>query len=604
MCLNLEHTKNSNRWKKFPQRRKIEFDTATLFQKTPRSFELVSGGIVRSWISQTLVLFICTSFPTKIKIRPNSERIPEYHHFKNTCKQVGKILDRIVGASDPEVLVDQVSDLSSAKGAIFFVSFHFHPDWFFFWSENYGWFCSVLKQSSHRVLQNLALKYLLLMTKILNHPLIQPPPLLCKASVGRCEQVHTWVCYLIFQQANEVGIGNLSKWRSEICSRWSAPWFFEESPPLKMTEFFGWRSRLASLVLILCLSLTFFYCGWVKRLFYSGTPWIQFLRIKRWRGRNWICKDFSRYTMCVPHAWRPFSAARRNERTSQHSFRRWMRWKRHKLTGNVGISTAYWISISKKLESFIQLISLSKSCILKMSSRIVSRSSINLFLEIVSNVEPWQSFNSSFADGLIVEFRVAQVRGLRPLVDGFILEDHCRSLWVVEDVKNIGLITCESCWRSLWSACRWGWFSIFWIKLWTLTPCDRFTVKFGTPGMCEVDVLLVGCTVELVVRVKWCNVTMFCRNKLFFHYVCAYAWFHRFRCSIVSMHDANVFRQFHRFPCSIWRAKFFVQTFIIDLLWTGRFSFIHKNSFCVLKFPRSITDWVGFGLGKPQINRN
>ena len=38
-------------------------------------------------------------------------------------------------------------------------------------------------------------------------------------------------------------------------------------------------------------------------------------------------------------------------------------------------------------------------------------------------------------------------------------------------------------WRSLWSACRWGWFSIFWIKLWTLTPCDRVTVEFGTPGM-------------------------------------------------------------------------------------------------------------------------
>ena len=39
------------------------------------------------------------------------------------------------------------------------------------------------------------------------------------------------------------------------------------------------------------------------------------------------------------------------------------------------------------------------------------------------------------------------------------------------------------CWRSLWSDCRWGWFSIFWIKLWTLTPCDRFTIEFGTPGM-------------------------------------------------------------------------------------------------------------------------
>ena len=112
----------------------------------------------------------------------------------------------------------------------------------------------------------------------------------------------------------------------------------------------------------------------------------------------------------------------------------------------------------------------------------------------------------------------------------------------------------------------------------------------------EIDLLLVGCKVELVVRVRWCSVTMFGRNK-FFHCVCACAWFHRFSCSIVSMHDANVFRQFHKFPCSIWRAKFFMQTFIIDLLWTGRFSFLHKNTFCVLRFPRSITDWIGFGLG-------
>ena len=46
----------------------------------------------------------------------------------------------------------------------------------------------------------------------------------CIASVGNCEQVHTSVLNLIFQQANVDGVGNLSKWRSEICSRcWSAP---------------------------------------------------------------------------------------------------------------------------------------------------------------------------------------------------------------------------------------------------------------------------------------------------------------------------------------------------------------------------------------------
>ena len=32
-------------------------------------------------------------------------------------------------------------------------------------------------------------------------------------------------------------------------------------------------------------------------------------------------------------------------------------------------------------------------------------------------------------------------------------------------------------------SCRWGWFSICWIKLWTLMLCDRFTIAFGTPEM-------------------------------------------------------------------------------------------------------------------------
>ena len=43
------------------------------------------------------------------------------------------------------------------------------------------------------------------------------------ASVGNWEQVHTSVLNLTFQQAKVAGAGNLSKRRSEICSRWSAP---------------------------------------------------------------------------------------------------------------------------------------------------------------------------------------------------------------------------------------------------------------------------------------------------------------------------------------------------------------------------------------------
>ena len=44
-------------------------------------------------------------------------------------------------------------------------------------------------------------------------------------------------------------------------------------------------------------------------------------------------------------------------------------------------------------------------------------------------------------------------------------------------------LNARCCWRSLWSACRWGWFSILWIKSRTLAPCDCFIAECGTLGM-------------------------------------------------------------------------------------------------------------------------
>ena len=57
-----------------------------------------------------------------IEFRPISNRIPEYCHFE---EQLCIILDRISGSSDPEILVDQVSDLFTSEKAIFFLSFYF-----------------------------------------------------------------------------------------------------------------------------------------------------------------------------------------------------------------------------------------------------------------------------------------------------------------------------------------------------------------------------------------------------------------------------------------------------------------------------------------------
>ena len=110
---------------------------------------------------------------------------------------------------------------------------------------------------------------------------------------------------------------------------------------------FGWRSGLASLILNWCLILILLRRWWENRFWYAWTPWIQFLWIRCWRRRGWICKNVSRYTMRVPNAWRPIFAARHSYRTAQHSTRNWMRWERHRLTGNVGMSTACCFSILK-----------------------------------------------------------------------------------------------------------------------------------------------------------------------------------------------------------------------------------------------------------------
>ena len=111
----------------------------------------------------------------------------------------------------------------------------------------------------------------------------------------------------------------------------------------------------------------------------------------------------------------------------------------------------------------------------------------------------------------------------------------------------------------------------------------------------EVDVFLIDCKVELV-RVWRCSITMVGRTK-FSHCVCVCAWFHGFPRSIVNMHDAIVFT-LHGFHRSIWRTKFFLQTFIIDLLWTGRFSFYPQNHVLspgVSPFDHRL-DWVWIGL--------
>ena len=148
-----------------------------------------------------------------------------------------------------------------------------------------------------------------------------------KASVGNCEQVHTSVLNLIFQQANVVGVGNLSKWRSEICSRcWSAP-FLWKSSLLRVEWISGWRSWLASRIQHCVWVLTFTrYMRWcVFR--YVTNPRIETSWIGRWRRRRWIYENDSRYNMRIQNVWRLIIAAQQSPRTVQHPSWITIRWK-------------------------------------------------------------------------------------------------------------------------------------------------------------------------------------------------------------------------------------------------------------------------------------
>ena len=160
----------------------------------------------------------------------------------------------------------------------------------------------------------------------------------------------------------------------------------------------GWRSWLASLILSWCLAFT--QHMW-RCVFWSEPLRIRLLRIRCWRRRGWICKNVSRFSMCVPNAWRPIFAARHFYRTAQHSVRIWMRWEKHWLTGNVGLSTAYWLSICQ-IFRIVHTINFILQFLYYASE---FKDSILIFdqfsLAIESNVEPWNHFNFFISFGLL-----------------------------------------------------------------------------------------------------------------------------------------------------------------------------------------------------------
>ena len=161
---------------------------------------------------------------------------------------------------------------------------------------------------------------------------------------------------------------------------------------------FGWRSRLASQILILFSPYTFVHCRHVERLLNWRTPLIQILRIRSWWRCRWICKKTFRFNS----VW--------VQMLGSPSLRRGDTKECLDVPSSIGgggndtgrpvtrefplrTDSASWES----LESFIHFISFFSSCTLPDHSKKVFWSSMSFRLAIVSRVELCKFRNSSLS---------------------------------------------------------------------------------------------------------------------------------------------------------------------------------------------------------------
>ena len=156
------------------------------------------------------------------------------------------------------------------------------------------------KQSSHQVLQNSALKYLVLMTKILNHSLIQPSPLLWSITKLPWEIVNKyrpqfWILSSNKQMFLGQGICQNEDPRSAVVV--GLPHNSLRIFPQTRVEWIsGWRSRLKPRIQDCVWNLTFTtWSGSLRTCEYRCVfRYIRNPRIEsswtRWRRRrSWTC---------------------------------------------------------------------------------------------------------------------------------------------------------------------------------------------------------------------------------------------------------------------------------------------------------------------------
>ena len=217
---------------------------------------------------------------------------------KDNNEQVGVIFDRIMGSSDPEMIEDQVGNLCAAKetvlhlGLLFlqtdspfelgimddFVQCQSNPRIKYFkvrhWNTTSWWRRS---QFIHWIIQLQFLEPLHRFRRELRTSTYLGVESHLPASKGcwRRELVKVEI-----RNLQSLVVCPIILW---IVSSTDDDWIF------------GWRSRLASQILISSWSITLLRCRHVKRFLNGCPPWIQFLRIESWWRCMWICKNVSRW---------------------------------------------------------------------------------------------------------------------------------------------------------------------------------------------------------------------------------------------------------------------------------------------------------------------
>ena len=151
---------------------------------------------------------------------------------------------------------------------------------------------------------------------------------------------------LILQQTNAVGVANLSQWSYEICSHcWSAPIILWKISLTREGWISGWRSWLASLILRLVFdshSSHVVMCVLIHQRPKDSCGWSAARR-----RRLDLQERFPKKHACPKYLAAPFLRLGIPRERLSIPARILKRWEKRKLTGNVGLSTAYWFSILK-----------------------------------------------------------------------------------------------------------------------------------------------------------------------------------------------------------------------------------------------------------------